>query len=98
MRFVFRAVALSCTCAALALPSAAHAGPIAETSDVVGGGHAEFELATSAESDRGIRVRSTPVQLKLGISEALELRLASQGAITVQDQGAKERGFADASL
>ena len=98
MKTVVRVAALSCTCAALALPGAVRAGPVAEASDVVGRGRAEFELGRSTESDRGTRTGSTPLQLKLGVLDALELRLASEGAITVHDQGATERGFADASL
>lgn len=90
-----------CACVAAALPTAADADAIAtdrpdfvESSDVVGRGRIQVETGMSFERREGQRTRSTPLLLRVGISETLELRLETDGLMRVSGG---ERGFADAS-
>jgi hypothetical protein len=77
-----------------------------ESSNVVGKGVLQIETSFAHERDRsgGVKtsVRSTPTLLRYGLSEALELRLESDGLLrqSVTDAGgtARARGTGDASL
>ncbi|MEO3690564.1 transporter [Roseateles paludis] len=77
-----------------------------ESSNVVGKGVFQIETSLAHERDRsgGVKtsVRSTPTLLRYGLSEALELRLESDGllrqSVTDSSGVARARGTADASL
>ena len=77
-----------------------------ESSDVVGPGHLQIETGFSKERDSsaGIktRTRTTPTLLRLGLTEALELRAESDGRTSVRTTDSfgtsKETGWSDASL
>jgi hypothetical protein len=74
-----------------------------ESSDVVGKGR--FQIETSVAFDRSsrdglrTRVRSTPTLLRLGVSDSLELRLETEGALRQRVDGGgsstAENGYAD---
>jgi Putative MetA-pathway of phenol degradation len=74
-----------------------------ESSDVVGKGRFQIETSIAFERDRAdglrARVRSTPTLLRLGVSETLELRLETEGALRLRVDGAPPiSGFADTAL
>ncbi|HSI48181.1 MAG TPA: transporter [Ideonella sp.] len=79
-----------------------------ESSDVVGRGRFQIETGFSSERQDGnglkTRTRSTPTLLRLGVSDALELRVETDGATrsrtqdTATDTTTTSHGFADTSL
>jgi len=79
-----------------------------ESSDVVGRGRFQIETGFSSERQDGsglkTRTRSTPTLLRLGVSDALELRIETDGAMrsrtqdTTADTTTTTHGFADTSL
>lgn len=78
-----------------------------ESSNVVGAGRFQIEAGLSFERDRseGLRTRgfTTPTLLRLGVHDAWELRLESDGrsVLKTQERGAgpdTQRGYADLSL
>ena len=99
--------------ACLAIPPA-HAGDalstdrpdFVESSDVVGPGHWQIETGLSKERDSSAgaqtRTRTTPTLLRIGLTEALELRFESDGRTSVQTTDSfgtsRETGWSDASL
>lgn len=98
------------------LPAAAHAADaistdrpdFVESSDVVGAGHVQIETGFSSERDKrdgvSTRTRTTPTLLRIGVSEAVELRIETDGYArrTTRDPAAtgtlRERGYNDVSL
>lgn len=102
-----------CTCAC-AFPAAASDGPIAtdrpdfvESSHVVGKGRLQIESSVAIDRDgdgeRRATAWSTPTLVRFGITDNLELRVESDGAMRQRSSGAglagvTERGYADASL
>jgi hypothetical protein len=77
-----------------------------ESSDVVGKGRFQIETSVAYERDEadGVRTRlySTPTLLRIGVSDNLELRFETEGALRLStvDAGVKthERGYADLAL
>jgi len=77
-----------------------------ESSDVVGPGRFQIETSVAYERDEaeGARTRlySTPTLLRIGVSETIELRLETDGALRLRTRDAgvetKERGYADLSI
>ncbi|GAA0742861.1 transporter [Ideonella azotifigens] len=112
--FRFPQLAMLTLLAACALPSAFAGDEIVtdrpdfvESSDVVGRGRFQIETGFSSERQDGsglkTRTRSTPTLLRLGVSDALELRIETDGAMhsRTQDTTADTtttHGFADTSL
>jgi hypothetical protein len=83
---------------AAAEPIATDRPDFVESSDVVGRGHVQIEAGLSFERSNGQRLRSTPLLLRVGVSETLELRLETDGALRSSGGGApREKGYADAS-
>ncbi len=69
-----------------------------ESSNVVGAGRLQIETGISFERDHGQRLRSTPLLLRIGVSDALELRLETDGALRSSGDGApRQSGYADVS-
>ncbi len=107
---------LAAALAALVAPLAARAGEaistdrpdFVESSDVVGRGR--FQIETGAVSERSTvggtqsRTQTTPTLLRYGISDALELRLETDGFVRSRSQDPasgttlRERGFSDVAL
>ena len=77
-----------------------------ESSNVVGKGRFQIETSVALERDArdGVRTRlySTPTLLRMGVSDSLELRVETDGALRlrVDEAGARtnERGLADVAL
>ncbi|CAN5315720.1 hypothetical protein BH11PSE9_BH11PSE9_27580 [soil metagenome] len=79
-----------------------------ESSDVVGAGRVQIETGFSSERDKrdgvSTRTRSTPTLLRIGVGEALELRVETDGYArrTTRDPALagtlRERGYNDVSL
>lgn len=76
-----------------------------DSSDVVGKGRVQIEAGVAVERDRdgGSRERTTttPVLLRVGIAETLELRIETDGHVNQRSDGAsraRERGWADDML
>lgn len=80
-----------------------------ESSQVVGPGRFQMEWGLARErsedgSGARLRVDSTPMLLRLGVSDALELRIETDGYLRSRSEDAapsrvtRERGFADTSL
>lgn len=61
---------------------------------VVGRGRVQLETGWQQSE----AVRSTPWMLRVGILDALELRLESDGRLTARDDPARARGWGDAAL
>jgi len=113
MTTLFNQLAMG-TLTALAGVSMAHAGEaivtdrpdFVESSDVVGRGR--FQIETGYLSERtqadGVTSRTvtTPTLLRLGVNDAIELRVETDGYVrnTLQDANGtqRERGFSDVSL
>ncbi|QYF95893.1 transporter [Massilia sp. PAMC28688] len=106
---------MAATVCACALPAiAADAEPIAtdrpdfvESSNVVGKGRMQVESSVALERDSrgGVRdtVWSTPTLIRFGITDNVELRVESDGAVRQRSSAvgsaiSTERGYADASL
>lgn len=101
---------------ALACPAGGHAADaistdrpdFVESSDVVGAGRVQIETGYVSERNvaDGVKshTRSTPTLLRIGISDALELRVETDGYVRSSTQalasGAtrRERGYSDVSL
>lgn len=77
-----------------------------ESSDVVGKGRFQIETSVAYERDEseGVRTRlyATPTLLRIGVSEDIELRFETDGALRLRTLEAggetKERGYADLSI
>jgi hypothetical protein len=89
--------------------SAAPAEPIStdrpdfvDSSTVVGSGVFQIEAGFAAERNRdaGLRERSnaTPLLLRLGVSDNLELRLETDGRQHFRSDGIRQQGWGDAGL
>lgn len=75
------------------------------SSDVVGKGRVQIEAGVGIERDRDAgtkeRTTTTPVLLRVGVSESLELRVSTDGHTDHRTDGsaqARERGWADDTL
>lgn len=101
--------ALACAAAAQAADAISTDRPdFVESSDVVGAGRVQIETGYASERHEadGVRsrTRTTPTLLRVGVGDALELRVETDGHVrsTTQDlaSGAtrRERGYSDASL
>lgn len=103
---------LAALCAGAA-PAQAAEEPIAtdrpdfvESSDVVGKGRFQIETSVAYEKDEhdGVSdlLRSTPTLLRIGVSEDIELRFETDGALRLVSQEAgvttRERGYADLAI
>jgi len=103
------------SCAVLACPAAFAEEAIStdrpdfvESSDVVGHGHLQIETGFSSERSEAdglkTRLRTTPTLLRIGASDAIELRVETDGFArsSTHDLAAgttvHERGFSDVSL
>ncbi len=110
-----RIIAASMLCLSIAATSAAEQDKISTdrpdfltAPDVVGKGRFQVELGTFVKrddvDDQRTRTVSTPILLRLGVSESLELRLESEGRMRTRDTNVRtqttvyESGYADASL
>lgn len=104
------AALVACCLSSLAIPAAASDEPIAtdrpdfvESSNVVGKGRLQVEssVAFDRNGPDGSRetFRSTPTLVRFGVTDTLELRVESDGALHQRTNGiGTERGYADASL
>ena len=99
--------ALACACAARAGEAIVTDRPdFVESSDVVGRGHVQIETGLSFERSQSAGVKSrtttTPTLLRLGVNEAIELRVETDGFVrsSVEDASGtqRERGFSDVAL
>lgn len=87
-------------------PIATDRPDVVESSDVVGAGRVQLETSVARERDarHGTRTRrsATPTLLRVGVSDAVELRLETDGLLrqrsTTAGVATAERGWADASL
>ncbi len=94
-------------------PSSTKDGPIvsdrpgaAESSDVVGKGRFQVETGVDYERDRnaGVKTRTltTPILIRLGVSENVELRIESNGRVrertSASGAGDTQTGWADTAL
>lgn len=105
-------LALAACVAALPALAAEDAGPIGpdrpdfvDSSDVVGRGRVQLEFGLAGErtmlGGQTLRGSSTPLQLRIGVSDDWELRLASDGRLSARDgavPGTRERGWGDLSV
>jgi hypothetical protein len=82
-----------------AMPLAAAYAAEVET-DVIGAGKAQIEVKGAFERDRSldVRTRYTPLLARIGLSESLELRLATDGRIVSKSGGDTTRGWGDAGV
>lgn len=77
-----------------------------ESSDVVGPGRFQIETSLAYERDEadGVRTRlsSTPTLLRIGVSDNIELRFETDGALRLRTRDAgletKDRGYSDLSI
>jgi hypothetical protein len=70
-----------------------------ESSNVVGKGRVQIETSVAQDRESGARTFSTPVLLRLGVSDTLELRIETDGRLRASADGmATQRGYGDASL
>jgi len=100
--------ALACTLAFAEEAISTDRPDFVESSEVVGRGHLQIETGFSSERNEadGIktRLRSTPTLLRIGVSEAIELRVETDGYArsstheTATGTTVHERGFSDVSL
>ncbi|HEX8605731.1 MAG TPA: transporter [Pseudoduganella sp.] len=80
-------------------------GGLVNSSDVVGKGRVQVEAGVGVERDRdaGVKERTTttPVLLRVGVADSLELRVSTDGHTDHRTDGsaqARERGWADDTL
>lgn len=100
------ALAMTCALPAFAAEDAGPIGPdrpdFVDSSDVVGRGRVQLEFGLAGERTRlggqTLRGNATPVQLRIGVGELWELRLASDGRLSARDGAARERGWGDLSV
>ena len=73
-----------------------------ESSDVVGRGRLQIETSIAGERSKldGLRIRglATPTLLRFGISEDVELRLETDGRLSIKAGPTRERGWADTAI
>ena len=79
-----------------------------ESSDVVGKGRFQIETGVSSESDKVSNVKTrtltTPTLLRIGVSEAIEVRIETDGYVRARQKDLSSgvtqtsRGFSDVSL
>lgn len=109
----FAVTVLALAACVAALPARADtadkAGPIGpdrpdfvDSSDVVGRGRVQLEFGFAGERTKlggqTLRGQATPLQLRIGVSDDWELRLASDGRLSARDGATRERGWGDLSL
>ena len=73
-----------------------------ESSNTVGKGRVQIETSVAFERDKlaGVRttLRSTPTLFRFGVAEKLELRVETDGALSLRENGRTTSGTADTSL
>jgi hypothetical protein len=73
-----------------------------ESSRTVGKGRVQIETSVAFERDTtsGIKatLSSTPTLLRIGVSETLELRIETDGAMVLRESGTRTRGTADTAF
>lgn len=91
---------------ALAAEDVAPIGPdrpdFVDSSDVVGRGRVQLEFGLAGERTKlggqTLRGNATPLQLRIGVGDDWELRLASDGRLGARTGPARERGWGDLSV